>query len=82
MRIDARFNKRTADQVEVATPAVQAGPQYELGMRVMFFATNGSDKGQLAANMSPMEALAFAAELVTTATRQLKYEQERAAKAK
>lgn len=80
MRIDEKFNKREAAQVEVVPPIIHHGPPYELGVRVTLHATHDTGKGKLAMNMTAFEALEFAAELVTAATRQLKFEQEMAAR--
>lgn len=66
MLIDERFNKRTAPQVKV-TPTVHAGPQYDNGLLITFFAGHNSDKGRLSLRMSPIEALELASELITSA---------------
>jgi hypothetical protein len=78
MRVDEKFNKRTANQVEVVAPVVQHGPKYDLGVRVTLYATHDSDKGQLGINMTAYEALEWAQKLTGAAIQQLKYEAERA----
>lgn len=77
MRLDEKFNKRAAGQVEVAGPVVHHGPQYDLGVRVTYYSDHASDKGQLAMHMTAFEALALAAQLIDAASRDLKYRQDR-----
>lgn len=79
MRIEEKFNKRSANLVEVVPPAVRAGPQHELGVCATFYSVHDSGKGQITMHLTPLEALAFAGQLIEAATRQLKYESDRRA---
>jgi len=78
MKVDEKFNKRTASQVDITMPVIHHGPQYDLGVRLTLHATHDSGKGQLAINMTAFEALDLAQELMQAASQQLKYEVKRA----
>lgn len=73
MKIEEKFNKRTAGLVEVQPPSVFTGSvNSALGIRLMFFRVPGSDdQSTLSMHMTPAEALQFAETLVSAARRMI-----------
>jgi hypothetical protein len=66
MKIEEKFNKRSADLVEVQLPSVHLSPfEAELGIKLKFFTLRGSDDLRtLAMHMTPDEGLEMVALLV------------------
>lgn len=71
MRVEERFNRRSAELIEAQQPLVDSG--FALGVRARFFTMPGSDDGRtLSVHMTPDEALAFARDLIEAARRRIK----------
>jgi len=65
MKIDEKFNKRSANLVETQPPSVRSGPHYSLGIVAEFFRLPGDDdRSTLKLHMTKDEALFFAEMLV------------------
>lgn len=72
MKIEEKFNKRTADLIEVQPPAINAGPGYSLGIKLEFFTMPGNDdRRTLSMHMTPAEALEMAEGLISAARRRM-----------
>jgi hypothetical protein len=71
MRIEEKFNKRTAELIEVQPPSFHAGPNFSaLGIKATFFQLPGSDDTRtLSVHMTPDEALLLAENLIAAARR-------------
>lgn len=71
MKIEERFNLRSAQLVETQAPAVSTGGGLALGIRVCFMAATENDYRSLAMHLTPDEALQFASKLIDAARKQL-----------
>lgn len=67
MKIEEKFNKRTAALVPVTSPQVKASPALAKGIKVTFWASDTNDTRAIAMHMTPAEAHAFAIELLKAA---------------
>jgi len=68
MMIQKKFNKRSADLIEVQPPSMRTGKFHSaLGIRAEFFGLPGSDEGTISMHMTPDEALDLAARLIQAA---------------
>lgn len=72
MKIEEKFNKRSADLIDVQLPSVNLKPhEADLGIKLEFFTAQGSDDMRtLAMHMTPDEALSMVALLVDAIQRQ------------
>ena len=59
MKIEEKFNKRSADLIDVQLPSVRLRPdEAELGIKLEFFTAQGSnDQRTISMHMTPDEAL-------------------------
>lgn len=74
MRVDEKFNKRTAALIEVQQPVVDSKLDTFLGVRVRLFTCNEKHSGdgrELRMHMTPEEALRFAESLLAAARERL-----------
>jgi len=72
VKIDEKFNLKSAQLVEVQQPYVKRGPRFALGMSVEFYTAPGSDdRRTLRLHLTPLEALKFAQDLIEAARLQL-----------
>jgi len=69
MRVEEKFNLRSARLLEVQMPHVKSGPSLALGIKVTFFQKNDDaevyDGRTLAVHMTRDEAIEFAKELLS-----------------
>lgn len=72
MRMDQKFNKRTAQLIEIQNPHVKSDGIFALGMAVSFYSLPGEETGTLNLHLTPLEALAFAENLISCARLSLK----------
>lgn len=68
MKVEEKFNKRSAEFVETLLPIVHVGPQYAEGIKVTFHARHPEYRS-LAMHMTPAEALDIAAALLLAVKR-------------
>lgn len=73
MKIEEKFNKRSAEWLEVQRPVVRTG-KFEAGSGVMltFHLMPGPDSRTLAVDMSPDEALQMAEDMIAAARAAIK----------
>jgi len=72
MRVEEKFNLKSAQLVEVQQPYVKHGPRFALGMSVEFYTAQGSDdRRTLRLHLKPLEALQFAQDLIDAARLEL-----------
>jgi hypothetical protein len=72
VKIDEKFNKRTANLIEVQPPSVRVGPQYALGIVAEFYTLPGDpDQRTLKIHLTPAEALHLSEQLLAAARRAL-----------
>lgn len=71
MKIEEKFNKRSADLVTVQTPTVQSSSGFALGIRLQFFPEARDDQRMLSMHLTPAEALDLADYLIGAARERL-----------
>lgn len=71
MRVDEKFNRRTANLVDAQSPVVDAQYGNALGVRVRIFEAHGGEARHLNMHLTPDEALTFARHLIEAAQRRL-----------
>lgn len=72
MKIEEKFNKRSAELIDVQSPSIQYGNHFDLGIRLQFFTLPGVDDFRtLSMHMTPSEALILAKELIEAAHKML-----------
>ena len=71
MRIEEKFNRRSAELIEVQQPTAHVGPNYsELGIKLTFFTVPGNDDHRtIAMHLTVDDALQLAQELIASARR-------------
>lgn len=70
MKIEEKFNKRSANLIEVQPPTVHTGAAYALGIRLTFYpVVSDPDRRTLAMHLTPDEALEMAEGLIAAARR-------------
>lgn len=67
MKIDEKFNKRSAELIEVQYPSIRFGRHLALGMCIEFFCLPGKDGRTLKMHLTPDEALQISAQLTEAA---------------
>ena len=67
MRVDEKFNKKSATLLECQQPQVNSGGGLALGMQIQLFMQPGSDNRTLSIHLTPDEALKLAEDLVREA---------------
>jgi hypothetical protein len=68
MKIEEKFNKRSAELLEVQKPVIHVGPNHsDEGIKVTFYQMSGEDGRTLAQHMKPDEALEYAQSLIAAA---------------
>lgn len=72
MKIEEKFNKRSADLIAVQQPCITTGAGLALGIKLEFFTTQEvDDLRTLSMRMTPYEALQLAENLINAARRSL-----------
>lgn len=70
MKIEEKFNKRTAELIEVQPASIHAGPTHALGIKLEFFTLPGNaDMRTISMYLTPDEALEMAGGLIAAARR-------------
>lgn len=70
MKIQEKFNLKSAKLIEVMSPTIHTGPHYELGMQIRFYQpSDQQDRREIVLYMTPDEALDFGLALIDTARR-------------
>jgi hypothetical protein len=73
MLIEEKFNKRSADLMEVQPPSFHVGPYYSaLGIKATFHLIPGEDTRTISAHMTPSEVLQLAENLIAAARRSMR----------
>lgn len=72
MKIEEKFNKRSAELIEVQQPLVDEGPHFALGIRVRNVQPSGADGRILCMHLTPDEAMGFARDLIEAVRRRTK----------
>ena len=67
MKAEEKFNKKSAVLLECQAPEVHSGPPLPLGVRIRVYTLPGPDARSLSLNLSPVEALKLAEDLVREA---------------
>lgn len=68
MKVEEKFNSRSAKLIDVQYPSIRSGPRYECGMVVEFFTKPGDDNPRsLTVHLTPGDALAMAVDLIAHA---------------
>ncbi|MDN7179085.1 hypothetical protein M0D69_13890 [Caballeronia sp. SEWSISQ10-4 2] len=71
MKLEERFNLRSAQLVEVQKPSVRTGGGLALGIKVTFIAAAEHDFRSIGLHLTPTEALQLAEDLIHCAHHQL-----------
>lgn len=72
MKIEEKFNKRSADLIAVQQPSISVGTAFALDIKLKFFTAPGvDDLRTLSMHMTPYEALQLAESLINAARRSL-----------
>lgn len=64
MKIEEKFNLKSATPIDARLSAVSTGPQYPTGVKLQFFAVDPDDRRTISWHVTPDEALQLAAELI------------------
>lgn len=71
MKVEEKFNKKSAALLECQPPEVQGGPGTLLGVQVRLYTLPGPESRSLTLNLNPVESLKLAEDLIREARRAL-----------